>query len=128
MRKVYTFHINKSSDLSKLLLSKSQELDYISILDSNIQITHPSLPADYINYDLIAGVDALEVLEVNTDAFNSLRAFHSRYKDWLFGYLSYDLKNEVEQLNSKNYDGIRAASLSVFILHSFGHSGQLCYL
>ena len=115
MRQSYTFHINKSSDLSKLLLSKSQEIDYISILDSNTQITHSSLPADYINYDLIAGVDALEVLEVNTDAFNSLRAFHLQHQDWLFGYLSYDLKNEVEQLNSKNHDGILAASLSFFI-------------
>ena len=80
-----------------------------------MKITHPSLPADYINYDLLAGVDALEVLEVNTDAFNSLRAFHLQHQDWLFGYLSYDLKNEVEQLNSKNHDGIWAASLSFFI-------------
>ena len=101
--------------MNKLLLSKSKKVDYISILDSNTQITYPSLPADYINYDLIAGVDALEVLEVNTDAFNSLRAFHLQHKDWLFGYLSYDLKNEVEQLNSKNHDGIRAAVLSFFI-------------
>lgn len=80
-----------------------------------MQINHLSLPAAYINYDLIAGVDALEILEVNKDAFNSLRAFHLKYKDWLFGYLSYDLKNEVEQLNSSNYDGIGAASLSFFI-------------
>ena len=101
--------------MNKLLLSKSKKVDYISILDSNTQITYPSLPADYINYDLIAGVDALEVLEVNMDAFNSLRAFHLQHKDWLFGYLSYDLKNEVEQLNSKNHDGIRAAALSFFI-------------
>jgi len=101
--------------LSRLLLSKSKEVDYISILDSNTQITHPELPADYINYDLLAGVDAIEVLEVNMDAFNSLRAFHLQHQDWLFGYLSYDLKNEVEQLNSKNYDGICAASLSFFI-------------
>ena len=115
MRQSYIFHINGSRDLSKLLLSKSKEIDYISILNSNTQITHSSLPADYINYDLIAGIDALEVLEVNMDAFNSFRAFHLQHKDWLFGYLSYDLKNEVEQLNSKNYDGICAASLSFFI-------------
>ena len=101
--------------MNKLLLSKSKKVDYISILDSNTQTTHSSLPTDYINYDLIAGVDALEVLEVNMDAFNSLKAFHLQYQDWLFGYFSYDLKNEVEQLNSKNHDGIRADSLSFFI-------------
>jgi len=115
VRQSYTFHINKPNDLNKLLLSKSKDVDYISILNSNAQVTYSSLPVEYINYDLLAGVDALEVLEVNMDAFNSLRAFHLQHQDWLFGYLSYDLKNEVEQLNSKNYDGIRAALLSFFI-------------
>ena len=115
MRQSYTFHINKPSYLSKLLLSKSKEVDYISILDSNTQITRPSLPADYINYDLLAGVDALKVLEVSRDAFNQLKKFHQQHQDWLFGYLSYDLKNEVEELTSTNHDGVQAASLSFFI-------------
>ena len=57
---------------------------------------HTSLPTDYINYDLIAGVDALEVLNIDIDSFNALQNFHGKHSDWLFGYLSYDLKNEVE--------------------------------
>ena len=76
---------------------------------------HTSLPADYINYDLIAGVDALEVLNVDIDSFNALQNFHDKHSDWLFGYLSYDLKNEVEELASNNDDGINADSLSFFI-------------
>ena len=76
---------------------------------------HTSLPTDYINYDLIAGVDALEVLNVDVDSFNALQNFHDKHSDWLFGYLSYDLKNEVEQLTSNNDDGIKANSLSFFI-------------
>ena len=113
MRQSYIFHINKPSDFRKLLVSKSKDIDYISILDSNMQITHSSLPADYINYDLLAGVDSIEVLKVDKDAFNSLRLFHLRHQDWLFGYLSYDLKNEVEQLNSKNYDGILSPNTKI---------------
>jgi len=70
---------------------------------------------DYINYDLIAGVDMLNVIEVNKDAFSQLKEFHQKHEDWLFGYLSYDLKNEVEKLTSTNYDGIQASSLSFFI-------------
>jgi len=115
VRQSYTFYINKPRDLSKLLLSKSKKVDYISILDSNTQITRPSLPADYINYDLLAGVDAMKVLEVSRDAFNQLKKFHQQHQDWLFGYLSYDLKNEVEKLTSTNHDGVQAASLSFFI-------------
>jgi para-aminobenzoate synthetase component 1 len=76
---------------------------------------HTSLPTDYINYDLIAGVDALEVLNIDGDSFNALQNFHDKHSDWLFGYLSYDLKNEVEELASNNNDGINADSLSFFI-------------
>jgi len=115
VRETHKFYINKPSDLRNQLLSKSKEVDFISILDSNTHITRPNLPTDYINYDLIAGVDALEVLEVNADSFNQLKVFHNQHKDWLFGCLSYDLKNEVEKLTSTNSDGIQAASLSFFI-------------
>jgi para-aminobenzoate synthetase component 1 len=111
----YTFKIDKPSELIKLLLYKSQLLNYISVLDSNTMSNQTSLPADYINYDLIAGVDALEVLNVDIDSFNALQNFHNKHSDWLFGYLSYDLKNEVEQLASNNDDGINADSLSFFI-------------
>ena len=115
MRFSYTFKVDKPSELSKLLLFKSKSLSYISVLDSNIQVGQLSLPKDYIIYDLIAGVDALEVLDVENDSFNALQNFHAQHKDWMFGYLSYDLKNEVEKLNSDNNDGIKAANLSFFI-------------
>ena len=114
MRQTHTFHINKPSDLRNQLLSKSKDVDYISILDSNTQATRPNFPADYISYDLIAGVEALDILEVKKDSFHQLKKFHEQHQDWLFGYLSYDLKNEVEKLTSTNHDGIQAASLSFF--------------
>ena len=115
MRFSYTFKIDRPIELIKLLLCKSRSLNYISVLDSNSKSNQTSLPADYINYDLIAGVDALEVLNVDSDSFSALQNFHNKHNDWLFGYLSYDLKNEVEQLNSNNHDEIKAASLSFFI-------------
>ena len=115
MRQTHTFHLNKPNDLRNQLLSKSNEVAYISILDSNTHISRPTLPTDYINYDLIAGIDSLETLEVNRDAFKQLKQFHQQHQDWLFGYFSYDLKNEVESLTSSNYDGIKAPLLSFFI-------------
>ena len=39
-------------------------------------------------------------------AFDSLKDFCSIEKDWLFGHLGYDLKNETEQLTSSNFDGL----------------------
>ena len=115
MRQTHTFHLNKPNDLRNQLLSKSNEVAYISILDSNTHISRPNLPTDYINYDLIAGIETLETLEINRDAFKQLKQFHQQHQDWLFGYFSYDLKNEVESLTSSNYDGIKAPLLSFFI-------------
>lgn len=36
--------------------------------------------------------------------FEQLQAFHHQCHDWLVGYLSYDLKNEIEALSSQNTD------------------------
>ena len=42
------------------------------------------------------------------------KLFYENKKDWLFGFLSYDLKNEVEDLNSTNFDNIELPNLHFF--------------
>ena len=115
MRQAHTFHINHPSNLSNKLLLKSQEITYISILDSNTKLSPDHLAEDYIEYDLIAGVDAIDILDSRKSSFSSLKVFHKEHKDWLFGYLSYDLKNELETLSSENWDRIGTSHLSFFI-------------
>src|SRR5690606_19048492 len=44
-------------------------------------------------------------------AFDTLQHFHDETKDWLLGFLSYDLKNDIEILKSDNpatipFDGL----------------------
>ncbi len=39
-------------------------------------------------------------------AFDALKRFWDRHQDWLFGYLTYDLKNDVESLHSTQFDGL----------------------
>jgi para-aminobenzoate synthetase component I len=39
-------------------------------------------------------------------AFDKLQQFTSENTDWLFGHLAYDLKNDIEQLQSSHPDGI----------------------
>lgn len=38
------------------------------------------------------------------DTFASTQRFHDAHKDWLIGYFTYDLKNELEDLQSRNPD------------------------
>ncbi len=40
------------------------------------------------------------------DDFSELRRFADNINDWIFGFFSYELKNQLEKLNSKNPDGI----------------------
>ncbi len=66
-------------------------------------------------WECLAAADAIEVLEANAgNAFEQLRAFHEEKRDWLFGFFCYDLKNEVEQLSSQHFDGIKLPDLGFF--------------
>ena len=44
-----------------------------------------------------------------------MKRFHAQNNDWLFGYLSYDLKNEIEDIASDNNDSFNADNLFFFI-------------
>ncbi|MDX1543109.1 MAG: aminodeoxychorismate synthase component I, partial [Christiangramia sp.] len=48
------------------------------------------------------------------DAFDKLKEYQETTADWIFGYLSYDLKNDVEDLTSSNYDGLQFPDLYFF--------------
>lgn len=43
---------------------------------------------------------------LDVQALEKLQAIHDKEKDWLFGFLSYDLKNQLEDLQSQNPDGL----------------------
>src|SRR5688572_6930587 len=49
------------------------------------------------------------------NALDQLSSFYNQEKDWLFGHLAYDLKNELEPLSSSHPDGIGFPDLFFFI-------------
>ena len=100
----YIYKIKSCEDILNKLLYISNSVQYINILVSNSESQSNVLPKDYVNYDLIAGVDSLTHLRSNKNCLKSLKDFHNINKDWLFGYISYNLKNEIESLNDKNQD------------------------
>jgi len=52
--------------------------------------------------------------DTSVNAFDQLKALHQQTQDWLFGFMAYDLKNEVERLSSKNEDHIGLPDLLFF--------------
>ncbi len=109
MRTIFYREINDVIAFKKQLLQWSQQFREIVFLDSN------DYHQKYSNYDLILAVDAFT--SVKTDyhnAFQDLHEYQSRTKDWLFGYLTYDLKNDIEKLSSNNFDGLSFPDLFFF--------------
>ena len=115
MRNSYIYYGFNKEELLKALLNISNKMDYISVLVSNLDKNESNLPQDYINYDILAGVGRNDILISNNNSFEKLNHFHSFKKDWLFGYLSYDLKNEVEDLRSNNLDEFNSDNLLFFV-------------
>ena len=54
------------------------------------------------DYDLIFAYGIHSFLSSNKNSLKKLDDYVSQCKDWLFGFFSYDLKNEIEPLKSQN--------------------------
>ena len=109
MRTSVTYNLQNKEHFKKQLLVWAQQYREVVFLDSN------NYEQQYSSYDAVLAADALT--SVKTDyhnAFDDLNAYHQTTKDWLFGYLSYDLKNDTEKLQSHNYDGLEFLDLFFF--------------
>lgn len=109
MRTKQIHHISNPEIVKQQLLLWSQQFDSVVWLDSN-NYNHNQL-----QYDAILAVD--EFTSIQTDykhAFNKLKEYQGITKDWIFGYLTYDLKNDVEVLTSSNFDGLEFPDLYFF--------------
>ncbi|RTE51879.1 aminodeoxychorismate synthase component I [Arenibacter aquaticus] len=109
MRKKVSFTVQNIPDFKTALLNWSQQFYETVWLDSN------GHQGKYTAFNGILAVDALTSIVTDTEnAFEDLKTYQNNTKDWLFGYMSYDLKNDIEQLSSSNYDGLRFPDLYFF--------------
>ncbi|RAJ22901.1 anthranilate synthase component I family protein [Pedobacter cryoconitis] len=76
-------------------LQWANQFEVCCCFDSN-EYTDP-----YSKYDFLLAAGTEHQLNVPTgNAFKALKTFAQAHPGWLFGLLSYDLKNEIEELNS----------------------------
>ena len=109
MRTVITKDISPFSDFKNQLLHWANQHREVVFLDSN------SYHQKYSSYDAVLAVDAFTSIKTDYEnAFQDLYQYQSQTKDWLFGYLSYDLKNDTEALQSNNFDGLAFPDLFFF--------------
>jgi para-aminobenzoate synthetase component 1 len=109
LRATKVFSIEHPEIFKQKLLIWANQFREVVFLDSN------NYHHKYSNYDAVLAVDAFTSIKTDYfNAFEDLHQYQTHTKDWLFGYLSYDLKNDTEALTSKNFDGLAFPDLFFF--------------
>lgn len=101
MRTSILHTLQNPKHFKKQLLQWAQQFREVVFLDSN------DYHREYNSYDAVLAVDALTAIQTDyNNAFEDLNTYQQITKDWIFGYLAYDLKNDTEKLQSNNFDGL----------------------
>ena len=109
MRTKTTYTLKEPLKFKQQLLQWSKQFEEIAWLDSN------NYHQDYGEFDALLAAGAFTAIKTDShQAFAKLQEYQQTTKDWIFGYLSYDLKNDVERLSSKNHDGLDFPDLYFF--------------
>ena len=109
MRTTTSLFIDNPKEFKEQILNWSNQFREVVYLDSN------DYPQKYSSYDMVLAVEAFTSIKTDYfDAFSKLSDYYHTTKDWLFGYLTYDLKNDVEKLTSENLDGLHFPDLFFF--------------
>ena len=106
MRKFISFPVEDLVLFKTNLLHWASSFSKCCVLDSNHYHDNKN--------ELIAAVGCIDELLPQENSFAALKKFHAEKKDWLFGHLSYDLKNETEKLSSDNFDGVEFPQMHFF--------------
>ncbi len=109
MRTTKKITLKNTSKFKHQLLTWAQQFEQVVWLDSN------AYPREHSNFDAVLAVDAHSFLKCDyTNAFAELKQYKNNTQDYIFGYLSYDLKNDTEDLTSNNLDGLQFPDLYFF--------------
>ena len=109
MRTTQKKRITSLNEIKPRILSWAQQFEEVVWLDSN------AFNDNYSSFKAVLAVDAFTAIKTDSyQAFDKLEEYQTTTKDWLFGYLTYDLKNDIEKLSSVNFDGLHFPDLQFF--------------
>jgi para-aminobenzoate synthetase component 1 len=106
---VYQSKTFKCPDISEL---KIKALHWASKNTHFTYLNNNNISSKFTSFPSLLAIGAEEVIKKNTgNAFEELKKYSQKNKSWLFGYFGYDLKNEIENLKSKNESKVQADDL-----------------
>ncbi len=110
MRKYLEIHPVDDGLFKQQISQASRNEGVAVVLDSN-GFEEQACINSLHSYDFIAGLQSVsDCLE----DFHQLKSFHDQHNDWMLGFLSYDIKNQLEPLESNNPDRIEFSDLYFF--------------
>ncbi|MCF7567951.1 anthranilate synthase component I family protein [Sabulilitoribacter arenilitoris] len=113
MRTTLHHKIKSPKTFKSQLLVWAQQFEDVVWLDSNPASNKDA--QNYTNYDAVLAVHAFTSIQTDFyNGFEKLKEYQTSVNDWIFGYLTYDLKNDVEDLGSNNFDGLEFPDLYFF--------------
>ncbi|MEX6627028.1 anthranilate synthase component I family protein [Tenacibaculum salmonis] len=108
-RTQHNFQIEEPTVFKQKLFAWAKQFETAIWLDSN------NYKQEYSSFDCCLAAE--EFTSIKTDyqnAFDKLKEYQNYTKDYIFGYISYDVKNDVEKLKSTNFDGLHFPDLYFF--------------
>ncbi|UII24070.1 anthranilate synthase component I family protein [Fulvivirga ligni] len=109
MRQQHTYTPNNIDAFIEKALAYGATHDHCAFYD------HCHIKFPHQGFKNILAFGTKKVFTSGNDAFEDLKNFHGKHKDWLFGHLAYDLKNHTEQLSSSNVDRLEFPDIEFFI-------------
>jgi len=111
-RQSVTFKIQNLSEFKHQAIAWANQFDTVTYLDSNSYANR-----NHGKYEALMGVgNEVELLSATAKgAFDDLKHFYETQQDWLFGFLGYDLKNDVEKLTSLNEDQLDFPEMHFYV-------------
>ena len=102
--------------VENIQLFKQQALTWANGFEVCCYLDSNHYQDSYGAYDFVIAAGATKELKcVVGKAFEEWKAFYETHKNWMFGFLSYDLKNELEDLKSNHQDRLLFPDLYFFI-------------
>lgn len=113
MRNIYTYRIKDLNRFFKNLALEVENAKVGILLRGNDFFPIPGTGFGS-RFQAAAAIGAQSICNPLSNHFDALDGFLKSNSDWVFGYFGYDLKNELEHLESKNPDGLGFSDMYFF--------------
>ena len=110
IRSFASFPIADFQQTKLQMLNWANRFNIFCFLDNNHYNFSPG------SFECLLAAGSVRSIKANAgNALEQLNKFCTENKDWIFGHLGYDLKNEIEKLASSLFDGLQFPDLFFFI-------------